>query len=82
MVMKFGGTSVGSAERIREVVARVKERRGEQPLVVVSALAGVTDHLLGGADAALARSGAQEAVVEGVRERHLSLIHELVTRGV
>jgi aspartokinase len=41
--MKFGGTSVGSAERIRGVAARVRERLDRQPVVVVSALSGVTD---------------------------------------
>ena len=49
-VLKFGGTSVGSGERIRQV-AQIVARQAEQfeegfPAVVVSAMAGVTDQLL------------------------------------
>ena len=48
-VLKFGGTSVGSAERIRDVARLVGKRgHGEDPcLVVVSAMGGVTDILVG-----------------------------------
>lgn len=49
-VLKFGGTSVGSGERIRQV-AQIVARQAQQfeedfPAVVVSAMAGVTDQLL------------------------------------
>ena len=43
--MKFGGTSVADAERIRACTAIVAARRSLRPVVVVSALAGVTDRL-------------------------------------
>ena len=46
-VLKFGGTSVGSAERIRDVARLVRTRGKDPPLVVVSAMAGVTDLLVG-----------------------------------
>ena len=49
IVMKFGGTSVGSGERIANVVritARVKEQTGTPPIVVVSAMSKVTDSLI------------------------------------
>lgn len=49
-VLKFGGTSVGSGERIRQVasiVARQAQQPGTDfPAVVVSAMSGVTDQLL------------------------------------
>jgi aspartate kinase len=44
--MKFGGTSVGTAESIQSVVKIIKARIAQQPIVVVSAVAGVTDALL------------------------------------
>ena len=46
--MKFGGTSVGSAEAISNVVGIVQDEvgRGNQVVVVVSAMSGVTDTLL------------------------------------
>src|SRR3954470_15034983 len=48
IVQKFGGTSVGNTERIRNVAARVAKYRaqGDQIVVVVSAMSGVTDNLI------------------------------------
>ena len=48
IVQKFGGTSVGNPERIRNVAARVKRtcEAGNQVVVVVSAMSGVTDSLI------------------------------------
>lgn len=48
IVQKYGGTSVGSIERIRAVAERVKRwrDRGHQLVVVVSAMSGETDRLL------------------------------------
>jgi len=49
IVQKYGGTSVGSIERIRAVAARVyrAKQAGHDVVVVVSAMAGETDRLLG-----------------------------------
>jgi aspartate kinase len=67
LVQKFGGTSVGSVERIREVATRVvaAQRNGNQLVVVVSAMAGETDRLLG-----LAR---EVATIPDERERDVLL---------
>ncbi len=48
IVQKYGGTSVGNPERIRNVAARVAEwrKKGDQVVVVVSAMSGVTDGLI------------------------------------
>ena len=48
IIQKYGGTSVGDIERIRNVARRVIETkgRGNQIVVVVSAMAGETDRLL------------------------------------
>ena len=48
IVQKYGGTSVGDAERIKNVARRVKDSRahGNQIVVVVSAMGGVTDGLM------------------------------------
>src|ERR1051325_6476241 len=48
MVQKYGGTSVGNSERIRNVAARVAKyhSEGDQIVVVVSAMSGVTDNLI------------------------------------
>src|ERR1700682_2169771 len=48
VVQKYGGTSVGNADRIKNVARRVAEYRskGHQIVVVVSAMSGVTDGLI------------------------------------
>src|SRR5476651_2538755 len=48
LVQKYGGTSVGNPERIRNVASRVAEshRAGHRLVVVVSAMSGVTDSLI------------------------------------
>ena len=49
IVQKFGGTSVGDLDRIRNVASRVKQETdaGHQVAVVVSAMAGTTNQLVG-----------------------------------
>ncbi len=49
IVQKYGGTSVGSLDRIRNVANRIKALRdeGNQVVAVVSAMGGVTDKLIG-----------------------------------
>ncbi|MBI4536983.1 MAG: aspartate kinase [candidate division NC10 bacterium] len=49
IVQKYGGTSVGDVDRIRNVAQRVAETRaaGHEVVVVVSAMAGETDRLIG-----------------------------------
>jgi len=49
IVQKYGGTSMGSVERIREVAKRVARfvREGHKLIVVPSAMAGETNRLLG-----------------------------------
>src|ERR1044072_6544851 len=48
LAQKYGGTSVGSAERIKNVARRVAhwQARGHQVIVVVSAMAGETNRLI------------------------------------
>ncbi|MGC6425412.1 MAG: aspartate kinase [Akkermansiaceae bacterium] len=49
IVQKYGGTSVGSIDRIRNVASRIKAERdaGNQVVAVISAMGGVTDKLIG-----------------------------------
>lgn len=75
IVVKFGGTSVGSADRILGAARLVAARRGERPLVVVSAMAGVTDLLLAIPRAALAKDRAEaDAALTRFGERHLEAV--------
>jgi len=72
LVMKFGGTSMGSAERIRVAAALIIEQYRTRPVVVVvSAMSKVTDLLLDAMKHAEARdsAGLAEAVAQ-VRAKH------------
>jgi aspartate kinase len=77
LVMKFGGSSVADAEAIGRVVSIVSAARdgGRAPVVVVSALGGTTDRLLGLAEtASRSHAGHEDEVREGlfaVAQRHV-----------
>ena len=79
IVMKFGGTSVEDSAAIERAADIVLGRMEQRPVVVVSALAGVTDSLLAMAKAAA--SGLLPQAVESlrqVRQRHLDVLSALV----
>ncbi len=70
-VYKFGGTSVSSAKRIRDVVSLIQDREpGVQPVVVVSALGGVTDTLLEAANDAVRNGEIYQSAPGLLRSRH------------
>jgi aspartate kinase len=83
IVMKFGGTSVGDAKAISRVAEIVRARLRQRPVVVVSAMARVTDQLLqmaraaGGGERKRALTLARE-----LRERHYNTAGELLGTGV
>ena len=76
IVMKFGGTSVGSADRIRQCAEIVsKAARQDRIVVVVSAMAGVTDLIFRTIDAARHGDGAAtEAGLEKFDAVHREMI--------
>jgi aspartate kinase len=83
IVMKFGGTSVEDARAIERAASIVQGRLARKPVVVVSAMARVTDTLLKMARAA--GSGDRDTALElsrGLRERHYSTAGELLGTGV
>src|SRR5436305_15020835 len=80
IVMKFGGISVQDADDIDRVASIVRERLHEQPVVVVSALAKITDQLLAMASAAGAGDKAKALeLCHAARERHFATASELLT---
>ena len=79
LVMKFGGTSVECAESIGRVAEIVRHRKHMQPVVVVSALARITDQLqsLG----ALSKAGKLEEALcqlDAMEKRHAEVAHALL----
>ncbi|HEU4695046.1 MAG TPA: lysine-sensitive aspartokinase 3 [Vicinamibacterales bacterium] len=83
VVQKFGGTSVAEPEAIRRLIGIVRAARtrdGRGPAVVVSAMSGVTDGLLGvAASAGAAQPGDALAKMGQIRDRHIAAVRELVT---
>jgi aspartokinase/homoserine dehydrogenase 1 len=79
IVMKFGGTSVANAENISKTISVVLNAQKEGPLmVVVSALGGTTDLLLGaGRSAAEGRTDYKEKI-KLIEERHFDTIKNLI----
>jgi aspartokinase/homoserine dehydrogenase 1 len=81
-VIKFGGSSVANAERIRRVVSIIgKAASKERVVVVTSALAGVTDALVSAANRAVRDRDASWDFVESLHERHLECLRELGVNG-
>jgi len=82
LVMKFGGTSVGSAQCMMAVAEIIREVQKQHPrlVVVVSAMSGVTDHLIGMARAAAeGRMEESEAIQAGLLARHMEVCQHLLT---
>ncbi|WP_304401606.1 bifunctional aspartate kinase/homoserine dehydrogenase I [uncultured Alistipes sp.] len=76
-VLKFGGSSVGSAEGLSQV-KRVVESNAEETIVVVSALGGITDQLLATARKAASGDETYTALLNAMIDRHFDLADETV----
>ena len=82
-VLKFGGSSVSSPERVKNVVSICKQQiqAGEKITVVVSAFGGVTDDLVAAGNAAANPGSARpeyKDILARVRDRHLAAVEALV----
>src|SRR5271168_2815515 len=84
IVMKFGGTSVGSAERFRGVLDIVNRthKSGKQTVVVLSAMSGVTNALISAAGKAVDRDlkGALTLLTD-VTDQHIHAIESLFVKS-
>lgn len=84
LVMKFGGTSVGSVAAVRQVVEIVRSAKAEWEavVVIVSAMNGVTDTLLNGAAQAAAGDEAlPDQLAQTLRVRHNDALDALAGVG-
>lgn len=79
-VLKFGGTSVGSAESILNV-KKIVEAEQEPVIVVVSALGGITDRLIKTSQLALAGDTAYLTEFEEMASRHFQMIDAIIPSG-
>ena len=83
LVMKFGGTSMGSAERIEAAARLTTEQQAKRPVaIVVSAMSKVTDLLLDSLHKAEAGDEAGlDANLATLAERHATCCHALLQIG-
>jgi len=75
-VLKFGGTSVGSAENIQKV-KEILMGQDDDVIVVVSALGGITDKILSAAKMAAIGTGYFQAELTEINTRHYQTIEKL-----
>jgi aspartokinase/homoserine dehydrogenase 1 len=96
IVHKFGGTSVGSGElfgKVAEIISDQQRDKGAPlsdsrdprsgtPVVVASAMAGVTDQLVAGARAAAeGKDGVYREIKAGLLSRHLEVVEQMLTHN-
>ena len=79
-VIKFGGTSVGSANSILSV-KRIVEAINEPLIVVVSALGGITDKLINTSKMAASGDASYENEFREIVYRHVEMIKEVIPAG-
>jgi bifunctional aspartokinase / homoserine dehydrogenase 1 len=84
LVLKFGGTSVGSVKAIRQIVEIARNTKSEwkNVAIVVSAMSGVTDALLNGAASAVAGDEyiAEETAAD-LLQKHFEALDELAPKA-
>lgn len=75
IITKFGGTSVGNAERIRSACDIIKSNIKRKPIVVVSAVTKITDALIKLANECV--SGNYKSTLKNIEDTHYKILHEL-----
>ena len=75
IVMKFGGTSVGNAQNIENVAEIIQSYVYKKPIVIVSAVAKITDKLIRLAHAASERQ--ENDIFQDIKKIHITILKEL-----
>ncbi len=79
LVLKFGGTSVGSAQNINNVITILQQKSEKAKLIcVVSAVGGITDRLLKAGTLAQNKNETYLSVFKEIKSIHLNIIDELI----
>lgn len=80
IVMKFGGSSVANAKCIQQVCQIIKNRRRQKPLVVTSAVGGITDLLIDTAHLAVqGKNQLIQANLQTIADKHFQIITQIIT---
>lgn len=82
IIMKFGGSSIKDAQAMLRVADIVEQHLPQQPLVVLSALGGVTDQLLRLHQVALEQKDLQlSSEFNNLKDRHLQMLKTLIAEN-
>jgi aspartate kinase len=77
IIQKFGGTSVGNAQRMKQVAELVHD--GKRKIVVLSAVSGTTNKLVELSQALYRKdSEAVQALIESLKQNYIQLVDELL----
>lgn len=76
-IIKFGGSSVATPERIKSIIEIIKPRMQEDVALVFSAFSGVTDQLIQLSQLAVAGDATYRQKLEALERRHLDAVREL-----
>ncbi|MGA2407946.1 MAG: bifunctional aspartate kinase/homoserine dehydrogenase I [Bacteroidales bacterium] len=79
-VLKFGGTSVGSPERIRGV-KKIIESQGSSCVIVVSAFQGITDELKHLSELASFRNDKYKILLDKIILKHIEFVKQLIVKN-
>lgn len=74
IILKFGGTSVSNVQGLRAISKIVKREQKNKPIVVVSALSGVTDMLV---ELSFANLRSYKHIIQAIKIKHYMLIQSL-----
>lgn len=77
-VLKFGGTSVGSEQSIQALIKIIKKERDQKPIIVLSAMSGITNLLVSMADEA-ATGGSTTTQLATLQDKHFSVVKALLS---
>ncbi len=79
-ILKFGGSSIASSERIRSVIDILKKEKEQSSITVVfSAFGGVTDALIETSHLALTSDPTYKMNLEAIEKRHLDVVRDLIS---
>ena len=81
-VLKFGGTSVGSATHINTVISILeKQSQSDKLICVVSAVGGITDKLLSTGELAVNKDESYKDAFLEIKDNHIALVKTLIPEG-
>ena len=81
IILKFGGSSVGTPDRIENVIKILKSYKSTKIAVVFSAFQTVTDNLIKLGD--LAKAGDEEylSLLDEVKQKHINTVSALIVKS-